>query len=155
MLASSYLHIKVTVTFLLVLQYFNVFHVYKFQKRIIQELLLRWVMWPMGLLFSSSIQRKSLISTIQPQMFLFVLSFIIICLNIFFLQSGDFFKKPNLKVYFITHNLMLLLFKQYHIYGGFFLKIDGENDNDSFDITAVDTLIRWHRLGFLLLILLT
>lgn len=34
---------------------------------------------------------------------------------------------------------MLLLFKQYHIYG-FFLKIDGENDNDSFDITAVDTL---------------
>lgn len=60
----------------------------------------------------------------------------------FFLQSGDFFKKPNLKVYFITHNLMLLLFKQYHIYGVFFLKIDGENDNDSFDITAVDTLIR-------------
>lgn len=35
---------------------------------------------------------------------------------------------------------MLLLFKQYHIYGVFFLKIDGENDNDSFDITAVDTL---------------
>lgn len=34
---------------------------------------------------------------------------------------------------------MLLLFKQYHIYG-FFLKIDGENDNDSFDITAVDML---------------